>query len=192
MDWKLEVVIAPVADVERARAFYVDTLGFRQDSDFHPNEHFRAVQVTPPGLRLLDRLRHRPRRRRRAGLAQGRHPGGDRHRGGARLPRGARRRQHRTAALHRRADDAGRGPEPRLLRHLHLLRRPRRQLLGPPGSHAAGTLMETTIGPARGGLRAAPARAARALLPHARVVRRRGGRRPGVLPAGLALASPEC
>ena len=49
MDWKLEVVIAPVADVERARAFYVDTLGFRQDSDFHPNEHFRAVQVTPPG-----------------------------------------------------------------------------------------------------------------------------------------------
>jgi catechol 2,3-dioxygenase-like lactoylglutathione lyase family enzyme len=49
MDWKLEVVIAPVADVERARAFYVDTLGFRQDSDFHPNEQFRAVQVTPPG-----------------------------------------------------------------------------------------------------------------------------------------------
>ncbi len=49
MDWKLEVVIAPVADVERARAFYVDTLGFRQDSDFHPNENFRAVQVTPPG-----------------------------------------------------------------------------------------------------------------------------------------------
>jgi catechol 2,3-dioxygenase-like lactoylglutathione lyase family enzyme len=49
MDWKLEVVIAPVSDVERARAFYVDTLGFRQDSDFHPNDSFRAVQVTPPG-----------------------------------------------------------------------------------------------------------------------------------------------
>jgi catechol 2,3-dioxygenase-like lactoylglutathione lyase family enzyme len=49
MDWKLEVVIAPVADVERARAFYVDTLGFRQDSDFHPNEQFRVIQVTPPG-----------------------------------------------------------------------------------------------------------------------------------------------
>ena len=49
MDWKLEVVIAPVADVERARAFYVDTLGFRQDSDFAPNEHFRVIQVTPPG-----------------------------------------------------------------------------------------------------------------------------------------------
>ena len=49
MDWKLEVVIAPVADVERARAFYVDTLGFTLDNDFHPNEHFRAIQVTPPG-----------------------------------------------------------------------------------------------------------------------------------------------
>jgi catechol 2,3-dioxygenase-like lactoylglutathione lyase family enzyme len=49
MDWKLEVVIAPVADVERARAFYVDTLGFTLDSDFHPHEHFRAIQVTPPG-----------------------------------------------------------------------------------------------------------------------------------------------
>jgi catechol 2,3-dioxygenase-like lactoylglutathione lyase family enzyme len=49
MDWKLEVVIAPVADVERARAFYEDTLGFTKDSDFHPNEHFRAIQVTPPG-----------------------------------------------------------------------------------------------------------------------------------------------
>ena len=49
MDWKLEVVIAPVADVERARAFYVDTLGFRLDSDFAPNEQFRVIQVTPPG-----------------------------------------------------------------------------------------------------------------------------------------------
>ncbi|MGC4112818.1 MAG: glyoxalase superfamily protein [Nocardioides sp.] len=49
MDWKLEVVIAPVSDVERAREFYIDTLGFRLDSDFHPNEHFRAIQVTPPG-----------------------------------------------------------------------------------------------------------------------------------------------
>src|SRR5436189_6266256 len=49
MDWKLEVVIAPVSDVERARAFYVDTLGFTLDSDFHPNDSFRAIQVTPRG-----------------------------------------------------------------------------------------------------------------------------------------------
>ncbi|MCW2765873.1 MAG: Glyoxalase/bleomycin resistance protein/dioxygenase [Nocardioides sp.] len=49
MDWKLEVVMAPVSDVERAREFYVDRLGFRLDNDFSPNEHFRVVQVTPPG-----------------------------------------------------------------------------------------------------------------------------------------------
>ena len=49
MDWKLEVVIAPVADVDRASAFYVDTLGFNLDTDFAPNEQFRVIQVTPPG-----------------------------------------------------------------------------------------------------------------------------------------------
>jgi catechol 2,3-dioxygenase-like lactoylglutathione lyase family enzyme len=49
MDWKLEVVIAPVSDVERAREFYVDKLGFTLDTDFAPNEHFRVIQVTPPG-----------------------------------------------------------------------------------------------------------------------------------------------
>src|SRR4029079_18285257 len=49
MDWKLEVVIAPVSDVERARAFSVDTLGFRLDTAFAPNENFRVIQVTPPG-----------------------------------------------------------------------------------------------------------------------------------------------
>jgi catechol 2,3-dioxygenase-like lactoylglutathione lyase family enzyme len=49
MDWKLEVVIAPVSDVERAREFYVDKLGFTLDNDFAPNENFRVIQVTPPG-----------------------------------------------------------------------------------------------------------------------------------------------
>jgi catechol 2,3-dioxygenase-like lactoylglutathione lyase family enzyme len=49
MDWKLEVVIAPVADVERSREFYVDRLGFTLDTDFRPNEQFRVIQVTPPG-----------------------------------------------------------------------------------------------------------------------------------------------
>lgn len=49
MDWKLEVVIAPVSDVERAREFYVDKLGFRLDTDFAPHESFRVIQVTPPG-----------------------------------------------------------------------------------------------------------------------------------------------
>ena len=48
MDMKLEVVILPVSDVERAKRFY-ENLGFRLDIDVYPNEHFRAVHLTPPG-----------------------------------------------------------------------------------------------------------------------------------------------
>lgn len=48
MDMKLEVVILPVSDVERAKRFY-ENLGFRLDLDVAPNEHFRAVHLTPPG-----------------------------------------------------------------------------------------------------------------------------------------------
>jgi catechol 2,3-dioxygenase-like lactoylglutathione lyase family enzyme len=49
MDFKLEVVVVPVTDVDRAKAFYADTLGFNVDVDHAPNEHFRVVQLTPPG-----------------------------------------------------------------------------------------------------------------------------------------------
>jgi catechol 2,3-dioxygenase-like lactoylglutathione lyase family enzyme len=49
MDWKLEVVVAPVTDVDRAKEFYVDKLGFRLDVDHSAGEAFRVVQVTPPG-----------------------------------------------------------------------------------------------------------------------------------------------
>jgi catechol 2,3-dioxygenase-like lactoylglutathione lyase family enzyme len=49
MDWKLEVVIAPVSDVERAREFYEDKLGFTLDTDHQGGESFRVIQVTPPG-----------------------------------------------------------------------------------------------------------------------------------------------
>ena len=48
MDMKLEVVVLPVSDVERAKRFYED-LGFRLDVDIAPNESFRAVHLTPPG-----------------------------------------------------------------------------------------------------------------------------------------------
>lgn len=46
---KLELVPLPVADVDRARAFYVDRLGFVQDVDVRPAEGVRVVQLTPPG-----------------------------------------------------------------------------------------------------------------------------------------------
>ena len=49
MDWKLEVVIVPVADVDRAKEFYADKLGFPVDVDHQAGDAFRIVQVTPPG-----------------------------------------------------------------------------------------------------------------------------------------------
>jgi catechol 2,3-dioxygenase-like lactoylglutathione lyase family enzyme len=49
MDLKLEVVVLPVSDVDRAKDFYADTLGFRVDVDHRAGESFRVVQLTPPG-----------------------------------------------------------------------------------------------------------------------------------------------
>jgi catechol 2,3-dioxygenase-like lactoylglutathione lyase family enzyme len=48
VDLKLEVVVIPVSDVDRAKAFYLK-MGFRQDADFVGGDDFRVVQVTPPG-----------------------------------------------------------------------------------------------------------------------------------------------
>ncbi|MEO6880258.1 MAG: VOC family protein [Mycobacteriaceae bacterium] len=49
MDMKLELVPIPVADVDRAKAFYVEQLGFVADVDVRPVDGVRVVQVTPPG-----------------------------------------------------------------------------------------------------------------------------------------------
>jgi catechol 2,3-dioxygenase-like lactoylglutathione lyase family enzyme len=49
MDWKLELVVVPVTDVDRAKAFYSEQLGFVVDVDHSPNEEMRIVQLTPPG-----------------------------------------------------------------------------------------------------------------------------------------------
>ena len=49
MDWKLELVVVPVSDVDASKAFYSEQLGFAVDVDHQPNEHFRVVQLTPPG-----------------------------------------------------------------------------------------------------------------------------------------------
>ena len=53
MDIKLEVVVVPVSDVDRAKAFYADGCGFNVDVDDSPTPSFRIVQLTPPGQRLL-------------------------------------------------------------------------------------------------------------------------------------------
>ena len=49
MDYKLEVIVVPVSDVDRAKSFYADQVGFVVDVDSQPSEHFRVVQLTPPG-----------------------------------------------------------------------------------------------------------------------------------------------
>jgi len=49
MDYKLELVLIPVSDVDRAKEFYVDKLGFNLDVDHQPSEEFRVVQMTPQG-----------------------------------------------------------------------------------------------------------------------------------------------
>ncbi len=49
MDLRLELVLLPVADVDRAKAFYVEQVGFRVDVDTSPAEGMRVVQLTPPG-----------------------------------------------------------------------------------------------------------------------------------------------
>ena len=49
MDWKLEVVVVPVTDIDRAKDFYVGQLGFRLDADTQPTPEMRVVHMTPPG-----------------------------------------------------------------------------------------------------------------------------------------------
>jgi catechol 2,3-dioxygenase-like lactoylglutathione lyase family enzyme len=49
MDMKLELVAVPVTDVDRAKAFYVDQVGFHLDHDHQVNDQLRFVQLTPPG-----------------------------------------------------------------------------------------------------------------------------------------------
>ena len=49
MDWKLELVAIPVSDVDRAKAFYVEQVGFNADHDHRVTDTLRFVQLTPPG-----------------------------------------------------------------------------------------------------------------------------------------------
>ncbi|HUO46526.1 MAG TPA: VOC family protein [Acidimicrobiia bacterium] len=49
MDFKLELILIPVSDIDRAKAFYTEKLGFHLDVDHEISEEFRVVQMTPPG-----------------------------------------------------------------------------------------------------------------------------------------------
>ena len=49
MNWKLELVLLPVSDVDRAKTFYIEKAGFNLDVDHRAGDEFRVVQLTPPG-----------------------------------------------------------------------------------------------------------------------------------------------
>jgi catechol 2,3-dioxygenase-like lactoylglutathione lyase family enzyme len=49
MDWRLELVAIPVSDVDRAKAFYTEKVGFNADHDHQVSDEIRFVQLTPPG-----------------------------------------------------------------------------------------------------------------------------------------------
>ena len=49
LDWRLELIQVPVSDVDRAKTFYVEKLGFNPDHDHRVTEEIRFVQLTPPG-----------------------------------------------------------------------------------------------------------------------------------------------
>jgi predicted enzyme related to lactoylglutathione lyase len=49
VDWKLELIQVPVSDVDRAKEFYVEQVGFNADHDHQVNDKLRFVQLTPPG-----------------------------------------------------------------------------------------------------------------------------------------------
>jgi catechol 2,3-dioxygenase-like lactoylglutathione lyase family enzyme len=49
MDWKLELIVVPVSDVDRAKTFYAEKVGFDVDVDHRAGDDFRVVQLTPPG-----------------------------------------------------------------------------------------------------------------------------------------------
>ena len=53
MDYKLELVLVPVTDVDRAKSFYLEQAGFALLVDTPVGEEMRVVQVTPPGLSLI-------------------------------------------------------------------------------------------------------------------------------------------
>ncbi len=70
MEWRLELVVVPVADQDRAKEFYVDRMGFDLLVDHQAGPSFRVVQATPPGSACSIALMHNPES---AGTVQGLH-----------------------------------------------------------------------------------------------------------------------
>jgi catechol 2,3-dioxygenase-like lactoylglutathione lyase family enzyme len=56
MDYKIELIFVPVTDVDRAKSFYVDQVGFHADHDQTVSDEIRFVQLTPPPDRPVPSL----------------------------------------------------------------------------------------------------------------------------------------
>ena len=87
MEWKLELVPIPVSNVDYAKAFYTEKIGFHEDLDHSTGDTFRVVQLTPPRVGVLDRDRNGDRRY-VAWLRPGPPPGRPGHRRGVRAAPG--------------------------------------------------------------------------------------------------------
>ena len=109
MDYTLELIVVPVSDVDRAKAFYLDKLGFELLVDSQMGPDFRVVQLVPPGSAGGDRDRDRDRPD-VPGLAPRPAPHRQRHRGGTRRAREPRHRSRRHLPLRRGRPDARRRP----------------------------------------------------------------------------------
>jgi catechol 2,3-dioxygenase-like lactoylglutathione lyase family enzyme len=70
VDYKLELIVIPVADLDRAKAFYGERVGFQVDIDHRGGGDFRVIQLTPPGSACSITLMRNPER---AGGVQGLH-----------------------------------------------------------------------------------------------------------------------
>jgi len=133
MDWKLELIVVPVADVGRAKAFYMEQVGFDLHVDHSAGEDFRVVQLVPPGsacaIAVMKAARPRGQRARAA-------PRRHRHRRRAQRAARAGRRGQRAVPL-RRARTAARtrSGTPRLQLVLQL-RGPRRERMARAGGQA--------------------------------------------------------
>ncbi len=58
VEWKIEVIIVPVSDVDRAKAWYLEQAGWELQVDFTAGESFRVVHVIPPGSAVAVALMH--------------------------------------------------------------------------------------------------------------------------------------
>lgn len=70
MDWKLELIVVPASDMDRAKAFYVERAGFDVHVDVNVGNRFRVIQLLPRGSACAIALMHQPER---AGAVQGLH-----------------------------------------------------------------------------------------------------------------------